>query len=62
MSDALEERDGKICIGSRIIINLRFIHDIDALAEDEHFFFFCIALLFYVHGKHLRSCRNGQLT
>ena len=21
-----------------------------------------VALLFYVHGKHLRSCRNGQLT
>ena len=27
--------------------------------------FFCVvvvALLFYVHGKHLRSCRDGQLT
>ena len=24
--------------------------------------FFLIVLLFYVHGKHLRSCRNGQLT
>ena len=22
----------------------------------------CFALLFYVHGKHLRSCRDGQLT
>ena len=21
-----------------------------------------IVLLFYVHGKHLRSCRDGQLT
>ena len=21
-----------------------------------------VALLFYVHGKHLRSCQNGQLT
>ena len=21
-----------------------------------------VALLFYVHGKHLGSCRNGQLT
>ena len=21
----------------------------------------CIVLLFYVHGKHLRSCRGGQL-
>ena len=24
--------------------------------------FLFIALLFYVHGKHLRSCRDGQLT
>ena len=23
---------------------------------------FDVALLFYVHGKHLRSCRDGQLT
>ena len=22
----------------------------------------CIVLLFYVHGKHLRSCQDGQLT
>ena len=21
-----------------------------------------VALMFYVHGKHLRSCRDGQLT
>ena len=21
-----------------------------------------VVLLFYAHGKHLRSCRNGQLT
>ena len=21
-----------------------------------------VALLFYVHGKHLRSCRDGELT
>ena len=25
-------------------------------------FFVVVALLFYVHGKHLRSCRDGQLT
>ena len=23
---------------------------------------FVVALLFYVHGKQLRSCRDGQLT
>ena len=24
--------------------------------------FVVVALMFYVHGKHLSSCRNGQLT
>ena len=32
MSDALEEHDGKVIIGSR---NLRFANDIDAFAEEE---------------------------
>ena len=22
----------------------------------------CVVLLFYVHGKHLRSCQDGQFT
>ena len=35
MSDALEEHDGKVRIGGRIITNLRFADDIDALAEEE---------------------------
>ena len=26
------------------------------------FFFVVVVLLFYVHGKHLRPCRDGQLT
>ena len=28
----------------------------------EKFVVVVVALLFYVHGKHLRSCRDGQLT
>ena len=24
--------------------------------------YWLVVLLFYVHGKHLRSCRDGQLT
>ena len=35
MSDALEERDGKVSIGGRNITNLRFADDIYALAEEE---------------------------
>ena len=27
-----------------------------------NYFFVVVALLFYVHGKHLRSSRDGQLT
>ena len=34
------------------------------LALKGHILFVCFlfVLLFYVHGKHLRSCRDGQLT
>ena len=35
MSDALEEHDGKVSIGSRNVTSLRFANDIDALAEEE---------------------------
>ena len=35
MSDALEEHDGKVSIGSRNITNLRFADEIDALAEEK---------------------------
>ena len=33
-----------------------------ASATLEHAVVVVVALLFYVHGKHLRSCRDGQLT
>ena len=35
MSDALKEHDRKVGIGSRIITNLWFVNDIDALAKEE---------------------------
>ena len=35
-----------------------FIPDWHMLLEG----FWLVVLLFYVHGKHLRSCRDGQLT
>ena len=35
MSCAQEDHDGKISIGGRNIINLRFADDIDTLAEEE---------------------------
>ena len=33
-----------------------------ALIGANSFLEVVVALLFYVHGKHLRSCRDGQLT
>ena len=30
--------------------------------SEKHHRVVVVALLFYVHGKHLRSCRDGQLT
>ena len=35
MSDALEEHDGRVNIGSRTDTNLRFADDTDAVAEEE---------------------------
>ena len=35
MSDSPEEHYGKVSIGGRNIIDLRFADDIDALAEEE---------------------------
>ena len=32
----------------------------DLALKKSNFLF--VVLLFYVHGKHLRSCRDGQLT
>ena len=32
------------------------------LVETEVVVGVIVVLLFYVHGKHLRSCRDGQLT
>ena len=35
------------------------LHRLTSVCTD---FVVVVALLFYVHGKHLRSCRDGQLT
>ena len=35
MTDALEDHVGTFSIGGRIITKLRFVDDIDGLAEDE---------------------------
>ena len=35
MTDALEDHEGTVSIGSRTITNLRFVDDIDGLAGDE---------------------------
>ena len=66
----------KIFKGGRTtcITNLRLACDIDANAEERGLEvlvkildktctrYVVVVLLFYVHGKHLRSCRDGQST
>ena len=37
-------------------------HRIPYFNDSNTFGTIVVALLFYVHGKHLRSCRDGQLT
>ena len=44
-----------VCCRRRLSVTSTFSNDISD-------FVVVVALLFYVHGKHLRSCRDGQLT
>ena len=44
-------KDTNVHIGSNSRISILFENNVVV-----------VALLFYVHGKHLRSCRDGQLT
>ena len=37
-------------------------HEIVQQCPRPWLFVVVVMLLFYVHGKHLRSCRDGQLT
>ena len=40
-----------------------FQHDFARMTDEaDSSFGWLVVLLFYVHGKHLRSCRDGQLT
>ena len=41
------------CLGKSCSCGLLFVYFVVVVV---------VALLFYVHGKHLRSCRDGQLT
>ena len=34
----------------------------DKVTFDDNSEICIVVLLFYIHGKHLRSCRDGQLT
>ena len=57
--------DKQISLGIYIDENLLWSDHIDYLCSNissKSSVVVVVALLFYVHGKHLRSCRNGQLT
>ena len=48
-------------VSPRFLINQRKII-IFLTVKSDNIFVVVVALLFYVHGKHLRSCWDGQLT
>ena len=52
MSDALEEHDGTVSIGGRIITNLQFTGNIDALAEEEQKFAVLVEILDKTCTRH----------
>ena len=50
-----------------IMPNVAYMLNTDKVQKEKEFHFtedprYIVVLLFYVHGKHLRSCRDGQLT
>ena len=48
---------------ARLAIPTLFLVSPDKTSKDTNMVVVVVvALLFYVHGKHLRSCRDGQLT
>ena len=46
MTNALEDHEGTLSIGGRIITNLRFADDINGLVGDEDFFFLLVSWCF----------------
>ena len=54
-SDKLKNNKNNINFGIRTTLG----HEEEGCADTRQNI---VVLLFYVHGKHLRSCRDGQLT
>ena len=42
--------------------DMTYVREVTKLTQFAYFLLYFVVLLFYVHGKHLRSCRDGQLT
>ena len=54
---------GKAHRYSNLVCNSLSASSVPLMAvKSRHTYKNCVVLLFYVHGKHLRSCRDGQLT
>ena len=47
---------------AEIIPYLQLLDFLKGLKDEFKTLLCYVVLLFYVHGKHLRSCRDGQLT
>ena len=44
------------------VVNVCYIFKCIYLKYAKKILVVVVVLLFYIHGKHLRSCRDGQLT
>ena len=62
MSCAENETVIEIAFSILSMRNMTRIVNILNIATYTSRFIVVVVLLFYVHGKHLRSCRDGQLT
>ena len=56
MQEVLVNRLGGLSLPRKSVVRLT---DCPDMTLDVYF---VVALVFYVHGKHLRSCQDGQLT
>ena len=60
-SESTPNNKNNLCHFSWIIV-IALSVPIFRILQYKRFVIVVVSLLFYVHGKHLRSCRDGQLT
>ena len=62
MAEAKEARERETVLKEREMAEAKEAHECELQKLQIQQSIEVVVLLFYVHGKHLRSCRDGQLT